>query len=88
LIPKDLLGASLGCSFGLVGLGILAAETFDASGGIDQFLFAGEERMAVGADFYVDVALMSGAGHETVPARAHHTDLPVCRMDIGLHECF
>src|ERR1019366_7954793 len=55
----------LGCfgclgGFGLasVGLGVLAAETLDASGGVHQLLLAGEERMAGGADFHADVALV------------------------------
>ena len=44
------------------GFGVLAAEAFDASGGIDQLLFAGEERVAIRADFQVDIALMRGSG--------------------------
>src|SRR5271156_2128937 len=38
---------------------VLAAEALDASGGIHQLLFAGKERVAGGADFNTDVALMS-----------------------------
>ena len=40
------------------GLSVLPAETLHATCRIYQLLFAGEKRMAVGADFYADVALM------------------------------
>jgi len=39
-------------------------ETFDAAGRIHQLLFAGEERVAGGADFHADVALVRGFGLE------------------------
>ena len=45
-----------------VGLGVLAAEALDAACGVDQLLLAGEERVAGGADFDDDVALVGGAG--------------------------
>ena len=38
--------------------GVLAAEALDASGGINQLLLAGEERVAGGADFEQDVAFV------------------------------
>jgi len=66
-------------------LGVLAAEALDAAGGIHQLLFAGEERVATGADFYVDVALVRGTCGEAAPAGAEHADFVVCRMNGCLH---
>src|SRR5581483_8654107 len=65
-------------------LGVLAAEALDAARGIQKFLLAGEERMAVGADFYVDVAPMGGAGSERMAACALHANLVI----IGMNGCF
>jgi len=41
-----------------IGLGIFPAEALDATGGINQLLLAGKERMAIRADFQVDGTLM------------------------------
>ena len=73
--------------FGLagVGLGILAAEALDAAGGVDQFLLAGEEGVASGADFDADVALVGGTGHKSVAAGTVHAGFVVSRMDGWLH---
>src|SRR5580700_8869452 len=56
-------GLSAG-GFGFAGVGFVefAAEALDAAGGVDQLLLAGEERVAGGADFDDDVALVGGAG--------------------------
>ena len=66
----------LGCGFGLacVGLGELAAEALDAACGVDQLLLAGEERVAGGADFEDDVALVGGAGLKVSSAGALDVD--------------
>lgn len=66
-------------------LGVLAAEALDASGGVHELLLAGEERVAIGADFDVYVALVGGPGHELVAAGAVHADLLVMRVDCCLH---
>ena len=66
-------------------LGVFPAEALHAAGGIQQLLLAGKERMAIGADFYVDVAPMGGAGGEVVAARAHDAHFVVCGMDSCLH---
>jgi len=66
-------------------LRVLAAETFHATGSVQQLLFAGKERMAIGADFYVDIALMGRASGETVSTRALHPDFVVCGMNSCLH---
>jgi hypothetical protein len=36
---------------------VFLAETLDSAGGVHQFLFAGEKRMAFGANFHADVFL-------------------------------
>ena len=69
----------------LTSLFILAAEAFDASSGIDQLLFAGEKRVAIGADFQVNIALMRGSGGERVPASTHDADFVVCGMNLFFH---
>jgi hypothetical protein len=64
-----------------LGLGVLATEALNAARGVDQLLFAGEERVAVGANFGVDIAFVRGARGEVVPARADHANLVIVRMD-------
>src|SRR4051812_16243734 len=62
----------------------LALEALDASAGVDELLLARVERMTVGADLHVDVAL-GGTGRELVPAGATHVGDRVFGMDFGLH---
>lgn len=69
---------------GCVALLELALEALDATGGVDNLGFAGEEGVAVGADFEDDVALVGGAGLEVVAARAAHGGVFVLRMDASL----
>jgi hypothetical protein len=60
------------CGGGLleaVGAPEFLAEAFDAAGGVDEFLFTGEERMALVADIDADAGL-GAAGHESVAAGA------------------
>src|SRR5260370_768596 len=68
-----------------MGARMVAAEALHASGGVHQFLFAGKERMAVGADFQADLALVGGTGGKYVAARAVHANFMVCGMDSCLH---
>ena len=68
-----------------LGLGVLAAEALDSAGGVDQLLLAGEEGMAVRADFYADVAFMGRAGRECITARAVHTYFAITRMNGCFH---
>src|SRR5882762_5758494 len=77
--PSSKLAALL-----LDGLFVLAAETLDASGGVHQLLLAGKERMAIGADFHVDRALVRGPGNELVAARAVYAYFIVS----GMNRCF
>src|SRR5580692_11877130 len=65
-------------------LGVFATEALNPSGGIHKLLLAGEERMAGRANFYADVALMSGAGNKGIAARAMHSNFVVS----GMNGCF
>ena len=79
--------AAAGCRFGF-GFGVLAAEALDATRSVDQLLFAGEERVAVGADFRVDVAFVRGAGGEVVAAGADDANLVVIGVNFLFgHDC-
>ena len=64
--------------------GVLAAEALDAACRVHQALFAGEERVAVGADFEADPAFVGGAGLERVAARAVDLNGSVHWMNSGL----
>ena len=65
--------------------GVLAAEALHPSGGIDQLLLTGKERMAIRADFYADVSLMGRPGHKRVAACAVHAHFMVRGMNSCLH---
>lgn len=64
-----------------LGLGVFATEALHAARGVDQLLFAGKERVAVGANFGVDIAFIRGARGEVVPTGADHFDLVIVRMN-------
>src|SRR5689334_1352530 len=68
----------------LCGLFVLAAETLDTAGGVHQLLLAGKKRMAIGADFHVDRALVRGPCNELVAARAVYAYFIVS----GMNRCF
>jgi len=87
LLCGGLCGFGGSGGFGLAGvaLGVLAAEALDATGGVHELLFAGEEGVAGGADFDADVALVGGTGHKCVAAGAVHAGFVVSRMDGWLH---
>lgn len=58
-------------------LAVALIKAIDASCGVDQFLLAGEKRVASGTDFDVQVALPGGTSLEGLAARAAHGDLNV-----------
>ena len=70
--------------FGLVVLGVASAEFFDAAGGVNQFLFAGKERVAGGADLHLQLgeyrADLKGAA-----AGTYRVNSLVFRMYIFFH---
>ena len=78
-----LLGCGLCLRSGFAGVrvGDFAAEAFDAAGGVDQLLLAGEERVAGSADFDDDVALVRGTGLKGIAAGALDVDGVVLRVN-------
>jgi len=67
------------------GLHVLLLETLDAARRIHQLLLSGEERVAAGADFHADIALMRGPRLERVTARADHINFFISGVDSGFH---
>ena len=59
-------------------------EAIDPSAAVHQLLPAREERMALAADFDLELTL-GGAGNEGLTAGAAHDGLAVRRLDIFLH---
>lgn len=76
-----LLRSTHSLGLGGVRLRVLAAEALHATGGINHLLLTGKERVAVRADFHMNVALMGGAGLKAVTARAYHADRFVVGMN-------
>jgi len=66
-------------------LGVLAAEALDAAGSVHQLLLAGKKRVAIRADFHVDIALMGRTSRKRMPARAQHAYFVICRVNGCLH---
>src|SRR5262249_23394894 len=64
---------------------ILPPEALDASGRVHQLLLAGKERMAVGADLKVYVALVGGTCGKGVSACAVHAHFFILGMNSCLH---
>jgi len=63
---------------------IALREFFDATGGVDEFLFAGKKRMAGGADPDFNVSF-SRAGVINRAARANDIGLLIIGMNVRLH---
>ncbi len=75
-----------GSGFGS-GVGVLLGEALDAAGGVNQLLLAGEEGVAVRADFDIQpVALDGRTGGEIVTAGAMHRYGVIVGVDTGFHE--
>jgi hypothetical protein len=64
---------------------VFLTEFFHATGGIDDLLFAGIERMAQGAHFDMQVPAVGGTRLEAVSAAASDVDFFVIRVSFGLH---
>jgi hypothetical protein len=75
------------CGSGLgSGVGVFLRESLDAPGGVNQLLFAGEERMTTRANFHPQrVALYGRTRRESVPAGAMHCNSVVVGMNSGFH---
>ena len=74
-----------GRGFGGWFLAIALVEAIDASRGIDQLLFAGEERVASRANFDVQVALLGRAGLECFAASAGNSYIDVFWVNSWFH---
>jgi len=64
---------------------LAAAETLNATTGVDQLLPPGVKGVAVRADLDVDLAL-SRTRRELIAAGAADVSFLILRMDIGLHK--
>src|SRR5438270_682594 len=67
---------------------VLAAEALDAAGGVHELLFTGEERVAIRANFYADVALVGRPGHKGVSTGTVHTHFAISGMNGCFHRGF
>ena len=68
------------------GVGVFLGEALDASGGVDQLLFASEKRMAIRADFHSQrVALDGRTRRESVAAGAMHGNSVIVGVNTGFH---
>src|SRR5689334_2636900 len=63
---------------------VLIDEALDAAFSVDQLVLAREERMAIRANFDLDVGL-GGAGLDDITASAAHGRLNVLRMNSLFH---
>ena len=83
-MPSESHSAS--SSAALVLNAVFPSELFYSPGGVDKFLFAGKERVAIGADFDAHhVALDGRAGFEGVAAGAVHSDGVIVGVNTGFH---
>ena len=60
-------------------------ELVKPSAGINELLLTGEERMALRADVYADLAGLGGTGNEGLAASADDLGLLIVGMDCFLH---
>ena len=68
------------------GVGVFLGEALDAAGGVHEFLLAGEERVAIRADFDAQhVAFDGRARLERVAARAVHRNWMIVGVNTGFH---
>ena len=76
----------LGCDGVDTDVGVFLLKTLDAACRIDQLLLAGEEWMAIGADFNAQhIAFDCGTCGECIPAGAMHGYSVVVGVDTGFH---
>ena len=66
--------------------GVLLSELIDATGGVHHLLLAGVERMAVGADFDLQVVSQRRARREDIAAAAGDRHFLVFRMNRRFHD--
>jgi len=64
---------------------ILLLKSIDAASGINELLAAGKERVAGGADFHADIALMRGARFKRISAGPDNIRLVLGGVNSGFH---
>jgi hypothetical protein len=82
-MPSESHSAS--SSAALVLNAVFLSELFYSSGGVDKFLFAGKERVAIGANFHMDIAHRR-TGFDHVTTGASDRRRLIFRMDTCLHK--
>ncbi len=69
------------------GVGVFLGEALDAAGSVNELLFAGEEGVAIRADFDIQlVALNRRTSREIVAAGAVHRNGMIVGVNTGFHE--
>src|SRR6267378_6646017 len=83
-----LLGGACLCGFHFGGgVGVFLGEALDATSSVNKLLFAGEERMAIRADFDVQLVALDGrTSREIVAAGAVHRYGVIVGVNTGFHE--
>src|SRR5262249_11694835 len=69
-------------ALGAAALGVAPGEPLDSTGGVDQLLLAGEEGVALGADFQPEV-LLGAAGDKGLAAGTDHGDLLIIGVNLS-----
>ena len=64
---------------------VLATELVDSSGSIQDLLFPGIERMALGANFNMKFLAKSRTGIKGVPAAADYLNILIIRVNFWFH---
>lgn len=64
---------------------VFLAEFVHTSGGVHDFLLAGEERMALRANFNMQIPFERGARHKFVAATAGHGGFLIFGVGAGFH---
>ena len=72
-------------AFGVARLLILLLELVDTASGVYQLLAAGEEGMAVGADFHADVALVGRARLEHIATGTDDVEFVISGVNTSFH---
>ena len=74
-----------GCAFSGGFFAVALVEAVDASGGIDQLLLAGKERVASGTNFDVQVTFLGRASLESLAARTGDCNINVFWVNSWFH---
>ena len=82
-----LLLGGVGCGGFRCGVGVFLGEAFDAACSVQELLFAGEERVAIGADFDAQhCAFDRRARGEIVSTGTVNRNRVIVRVNTGFHE--